>query len=177
MEENRPLVRTYSFLSNGLTQIVRIACTTIFVSLGTIVSSLYSWLRSNIEPPTRRDMNSTEAIETITKAENKSGVAEYMTAEICADNINLEKNERKKMLSDNDLALADDYLRKRKEKNRGNTAEEHSRKCVICYENLKTTMIEPCRHYCICEECAKKVRNECPVCRATITGFTRVYEC
>jgi len=127
--------------------------------------------------PTRREMNSTEAIETIENAMNKSGVAEYMTAEICADNINLEKNERKKMLSEKDLALADGYLRNRKEKTRTDTKEEHSKKCVICYENPKTTMIEPCRHYCLCEECAKKVSNECPVCRTIITSFTRVYEC
>lgn len=43
--------------------------------------------------------------------------------------------------------------------------------CVICLTNPKNTTIIPCRHMCLCNECAPVLRNQsnkCPICRTTI---------
>ena len=45
-----------------------------------------------------------------------------------------------------------------------------SLECIICMENMKEVMMEPCGHVCICRECAEKMRLpsgrvKCPVCR------------
>lgn len=46
--------------------------------------------------------------------------------------------------------------------------------CVICLDAPKATMLEPCRHVCLCEACAPRVK-ECPVCRAKVRRRTRLY--
>ena len=43
--------------------------------------------------------------------------------------------------------------------------------CVVCIENPKDTVVLPCRHMCMCSECAQAVRNQrgkCPMCRTDI---------
>ena len=45
-----------------------------------------------------------------------------------------------------------------------------SLECIICMENLKEVMLEPCGHVCICRACAERMRLpsgrvKCPVCR------------
>lgn len=43
--------------------------------------------------------------------------------------------------------------------------------CVVCIENPKNTVVLPCRHLCMCSECAQAVRNQrgkCPICRGEI---------
>ncbi|KAG5485035.1 hypothetical protein LSCM1_07115 [Leishmania martiniquensis] len=43
--------------------------------------------------------------------------------------------------------------------------------CVICLTNQKDTTILPCRHMCLCNECAIHLRlsnNRCPLCRGNI---------
>ncbi|KAK9161277.1 hypothetical protein Syun_007618 [Stephania yunnanensis] len=45
------------------------------------------------------------------------------------------------------------------------------KECVICMSEPKDTAILPCRHMCICSECAKELRlqtNKCPICRQPI---------
>jgi hypothetical protein len=43
--------------------------------------------------------------------------------------------------------------------------EEHS-ECVICMTDKPDTAIIPCRHLCLCANCAGMMRNEkCPICR------------
>ena len=45
---------------------------------------------------------------------------------------------------------------------------EHGDECVICMVAPKDTAVLPCRHMCMCSECAKVlrlVREECPICR------------
>jgi hypothetical protein len=55
--------------------------------------------------------------------------------------------------------------------NSNNRGESTSNECVICYTNPRNTVILPCRHLCICNECANIVRtqtNKCPLCRTSI---------
>lgn len=47
------------------------------------------------------------------------------------------------------------------------------RKCSICYEREKTTAFQPCGHWCVCEECARRVlesTHKCPICNQQATS-------
>lgn len=49
--------------------------------------------------------------------------------------------------------------------------------CVICLSEPKTTTVFPCRHLCMCRDCAKLLAsqsNRCPVCRAIIEGMLEI---
>ncbi len=45
-------------------------------------------------------------------------------------------------------------------------------KCVVCIDDAVSSLVLPCRHLCMCEECAVEVQraeiNRCPVCRGAI---------
>jgi len=50
--------------------------------------------------------------------------------------------------------------------------------CVICLTDPRNTAVLPCRHLCVCEDCARHLqvgaamRNDhCPICRGNITGM------
>lgn len=43
--------------------------------------------------------------------------------------------------------------------------------CVICLSEPRTTALLPCRHLCVCEQCALQLklrRDRCPICRAEV---------
>lgn len=47
-------------------------------------------------------------------------------------------------------------------------AENEERLCVICLVNERDTTVLPCRHMCMCHECAQELRKQtskCPICR------------
>ena len=49
--------------------------------------------------------------------------------------------------------------------------------CVVCLCNNRNALILPCRHLCLCTECAPMVRqqsNKCPVCRTAIQKVVAV---
>ncbi|KAG5507687.1 hypothetical protein JKF63_06636 [Porcisia hertigi] len=49
--------------------------------------------------------------------------------------------------------------------------------CVICLENCKDTVFQPCRHLCTCWTCASRIENgACPTCRAPIEAMQFVYQ-
>jgi hypothetical protein len=52
---------------------------------------------------------------------------------------------------------------------------DYSTQCIICLDNIKEIMIEPCNHLCMCEKCAKKVTKECPMCQGKIAHKKKVY--
>jgi hypothetical protein len=48
------------------------------------------------------------------------------------------------------------------------------RECVICLTNERDTMVLPCRHLCMCAECATALKTQsikCPVCRVEIESL------
>ncbi|KAJ2851540.1 hypothetical protein IWW36_001024 [Coemansia brasiliensis] len=51
--------------------------------------------------------------------------------------------------------------------------------CVVCWTNVRTVMLRPCRCLCLCNDCraALVVRSfdHCPCCRRTVAGYSRVY--
>ena len=50
-------------------------------------------------------------------------------------------------------------------------------RCVICMTDPRDTTILPCRHMCMCSECAKVLRmqsNKCPICRTSIESLLQI---
>lgn len=65
----------------------------------------------------------------------------------------------------------------------GNSAAEGfedsdpGKECVICMTEPKDTAVLPCRHMCMCSECAKELRlqsNKCPICRQPIEELIEI---
>ncbi|XP_027107644.1 probable E3 ubiquitin-protein ligase LUL4 [Coffea arabica] len=51
------------------------------------------------------------------------------------------------------------------------------KECVICMTDPKDTAVLPCRHMCMCSECAKELRlqtNKCPICRQPIEELLEI---
>ena len=40
--------------------------------------------------------------------------------------------------------------------------------CIVCMDATKSVLLEPCRHFCLCMDCAQGV-EACPVCRSPCT--------
>jgi len=48
--------------------------------------------------------------------------------------------------------------------------------CIICMENIKSTVLLPCKHLCVCEECSLNPQLvACPICRDKIIDKLKVY--
>jgi hypothetical protein len=58
-------------------------------------------------------------------------------------------------------------------------AEEDEYLCVVCEESKKQVILLPCKHMCLCKNCAAgclfKTLNECPMCRAKIEDSMEVF--
>lgn len=60
--------------------------------------------------------------------------------------------------------------------------ERDKRKCVVCQDNIKSVLVLPCRHMCLCVDCADHLvrarlvmRKVCPLCRTRIEKVMNVY--
>ncbi|KAJ9556905.1 hypothetical protein OSB04_011519 [Centaurea solstitialis] len=54
---------------------------------------------------------------------------------------------------------------------------DSGKECVICMTEPKDTAVLPCRHMCMCSECAKALRvqsNKCPICRQPIEELMEI---
>lgn len=50
--------------------------------------------------------------------------------------------------------------------------------CVICQDKIKTVVLLPCRHLCLCQDCFRQLRRyrrECPMCRRVYEHSIQVY--
>ena len=56
-----------------------------------------------------------------------------------------------------------------------NAGNDDDKLCCFCISNPKTMIIQPCGHWCICEDCQAAVTNECPMCRGLVTSIQRLY--
>lgn len=60
---------------------------------------------------------------------------------------------------------------------RGFNDDDPGKECVICMTESKDTAVMPCRHLCMCSDCAKELRlqtNKCPICRQPITELIEI---
>ena len=48
-------------------------------------------------------------------------------------------------------------------------------KCVICLDKSVSIALQPCGHLCICQNCVKKMQNECPICRSAFQSTLRIF--
>ena len=51
---------------------------------------------------------------------------------------------------------------------------DDSKLCSVCLDQDKSVMLEPCRHVCLCQECAP-MQTSCPICRVTPTNRVQLY--
>ncbi|CAI9764286.1 unnamed protein product [Fraxinus pennsylvanica] len=54
---------------------------------------------------------------------------------------------------------------------------DSGKECVICMTEEKNTAVLPCRHMCMCSDCAKELRlqsNKCPICRQPIQELLEI---
>lgn len=55
--------------------------------------------------------------------------------------------------------------------------EDEDGSCVICMTAPRDTTVLPCRHMCLCADCAKILRfqsNKCPVCREKVASLLQI---
>ena len=55
--------------------------------------------------------------------------------------------------------------------------DEEQRLCVICLVNDRDTTVLPCRHMCMCHECAQELRKQtsrCPICRNHVESLLHI---
>ena len=51
------------------------------------------------------------------------------------------------------------------------------RLCVICLNKDRDTTVLPCRHMCMCHECAQELRKQtskCPICRNHVESLLHI---
>jgi hypothetical protein len=49
--------------------------------------------------------------------------------------------------------------------------------CVICMTEFKDTVVIPCRHMCVCHQCAQVLHyqsNKCPICRGAVRSMLKI---
>jgi hypothetical protein len=54
---------------------------------------------------------------------------------------------------------------------------ESGAECVICLTEHRDTTILPCRHMCLCHDCAQQLRmqtNKCPICRTPVENLLQI---
>ena len=47
-------------------------------------------------------------------------------------------------------------------------------RCMICYENPKEVVIQPCLHHVMCLDANGLLKKECPRCQQTFTNVLKV---
>lgn len=61
---------------------------------------------------------------------------------------------------------------------RHNHPDEESAECVVCMTDRRNTAVLPCRHVCLCTNCANIVRSQpsskCPICRSQVDSLMQL---
>ena len=46
--------------------------------------------------------------------------------------------------------------------------------CIICMDNPRNAVLLPCMHYIACHNCLSKTKNNCPLCRTTVSSILTI---
>ncbi|RCN26708.1 zinc finger, C3HC4 type, partial [Ancylostoma caninum] len=64
-----------------------------------------------------------------------------------------------------------------KEMTADGSTDDGGLECIICMSDVRDTVILPCRHLCICNNCADTLRyklNNCPICRSPFRALIQL---
>ncbi len=79
--------------------------------------------------------------------------------------VNFARNERE----DEKISLEQKNVRLKEELRRAqSTGPGQSQDCALCMSQPLEVCLEPCGHVCCCRDCARKLSDKCPICRATV---------
>jgi len=54
--------------------------------------------------------------------------------------------------------------------------DKEARECVVCFENPKNVLLQPCMHMAMCRKCFDTNKpTECPICRGVVSGGEMYY--
>lgn len=53
--------------------------------------------------------------------------------------------------------------------------DELQGKCKICFTREVNTVLVPCGHNAICEQCSEMIRDKCPICRNAVSQIVKIY--
>lgn len=59
--------------------------------------------------------------------------------------------------------------------------EKDKSRCCICQDSIKDTILMPCRHFCVCNDCwgdvvrASGLSTCCPLCRKSVTNSIKIF--
>jgi len=48
-------------------------------------------------------------------------------------------------------------------------------KCVVCMDNAYNLICIPCGHTCLCQFCADKTNQICPICRQSVKYYKKIF--
>tara|TARA_B100001964_G_C13776819_1_gene398464 strand:+ start:142 stop:477 length:336 start_codon:yes stop_codon:yes gene_type:complete len=94
------------------------------------------------------------------------------------------KNAQIRQLQQCIFQIKDDYIRNNEDvvkfKKIADTANKNLEdvrlkfQCLVCYDNLKSVVLEPCLHLVTCRKCSEKLET-CPICRSSIETMLLVF--
>jgi len=89
----------------------------------------------------------------------------------CTDSYEIKPMEQKKILFGNALYVVHDIY------GIDHTSTAPPDECVICMTEMRDTVVIPCRHLCVCHQCAQALHyqsNKCPICRGVVRSMIKI---
>uniref|UniRef100_A0A0N5CCS9 RING-type E3 ubiquitin transferase n=1 Tax=Strongyloides papillosus TaxID=174720 RepID=A0A0N5CCS9_STREA len=90
------------------------------------------------------------------------------------------KPQRQKLFVDGVLYLLQEIYGIENKEYENSMIDENGSECIICMSDIRDTVILPCRHLCICNNCAETLRykqNNCPICRSPFRALLQMKTC
>ena len=50
----------------------------------------------------------------------------------------------------------------------------NAQECVVCMDAARTEVALPCKHFCVCAECAGRIERKCPICNGAVEAWLGV---
>ncbi|CAI4229319.1 unnamed protein product [Auanema sp. JU1783] len=92
-------------------------------------------------------------------------------------NMVILKALRQKIACDGVIYLLQEIFGIENKEQHADLGDEGGLECIICMSDVRDTVILPCRHLCICTNCADTLRyklNNCPICRSPFRALIQL---